>query len=267
MKKKIVTVLMTAMLGSSILFAQTAMAADTAEQTEDTAQADETSEEKTEELKTIGEKPEKETEGILDVKLKNLTGKVITGFTIKNEKDEKYPDNFLKEDDKFAADEERELWFDLNKKDETSDAEKTEDAKTEENAENTEEKEIPKYNIQLTFEDGTTSEIHTFPFGDTEEAELHLEGSVAYLVFDSASQKKSINTLENEKALAPTPTAAPVAQPATESYDNSYDYNESYDYDNSYDYDDNSYDAAGSDDSGSDEGGSADGCLDNAILN
>ena len=33
MKKKIVTVLMTAMLGSSILFAQTAMAADTAEQT------------------------------------------------------------------------------------------------------------------------------------------------------------------------------------------------------------------------------------------
>ena len=267
MKKKIVTVLMTAMLGSSILFAQTAMAADTAEQTEDTAKADETSEEKTEELKTIGEKPEKETEGILDVKLKNLTGKVITGFTIKNEKDEKYPDNFLKEDDKFAADEERELWFDLNKKDETSDAEKTEDAKTEENAENTEEKEIPKYNIQLTFEDGTTSEIHTFPFGDTEEAELHLEGSVAYLVFDSASQKKSINTLENEKALAPTPTAAPVAQPATESYDNSYEYNESYDYDNSYDYDDNSYDAAGSDDSGSDEGGSADGCLDNAILN
>ena len=132
---------MTAMLGSSILFAQTAMAADTAEQTEDTAKADETSEEKTEELKTIGEKPEKETEGILDVKLKNLTGKVITGFTIKNEKDEKYPDNFLKEDDKFAADEERELWFDLNKKDETSDAEKTEDAKTEENAENTEEKE------------------------------------------------------------------------------------------------------------------------------
>ena len=78
---------MTAMLGSSILFAQTAMAADTAEQTEDTAKADETSEEKTEELKTIGEKPEKETEGILDVKLKNLTGKVITGFTIKNEKD------------------------------------------------------------------------------------------------------------------------------------------------------------------------------------
>ena len=149
MKRKLVTVLMTAIIGSSMLFAQTAMAADTTAQTEDTAKADETSEAKTEELKTIGEKPEKETEGVLDVKLKNLTGKVVTGFAVKNEKDEKYPENFLKEDDKFAADEERELWFDLNKKDETSDAEKTEDAKTEENAENTEEKEIPKYNIEF----------------------------------------------------------------------------------------------------------------------
>ena len=92
---------------------KTAMAADTTAQTEDTAKADETSEAKTEELKTIGEKPEKETEGVLDVKLKNLTGKVVTGFAVKNEKDEKYPENFLKEDDKFAADEERELWSKL----------------------------------------------------------------------------------------------------------------------------------------------------------
>lgn len=109
MKRKLVTVLMTAIIGSSMLFAQTAMAADTTAQTEDTAKADETSEAKTEELKTIGEKPEKETEGVLDVKLKNLTGKVVTGFAVKNEKDEKYPENFLKEDDKFAADEELSL--------------------------------------------------------------------------------------------------------------------------------------------------------------
>ena len=129
MKRKLVTVLMTAIIGSSMLFAQTAMAADTTAQTEDTAKADETSEAKTEELKTIGEKPEKETEGVLDVKLKNLTGKVVTGFAVKNEKDEKYPENFLKEDDKFAADEERELWFDTNKKDETADTEKTDETK------------------------------------------------------------------------------------------------------------------------------------------
>ena len=134
MKRKLVTVLMTAIIGSNMLFAQTAMAADTTAQTEDTAKADETSEANTEELKTIGEKPEKETEGVLDVKLKNLTGKVVTGFAVKNEKDEKYPENFLKEDDKFAADEERELWFDTNKKDETADTEKTDETKAKENA-------------------------------------------------------------------------------------------------------------------------------------
>lgn len=37
MKRKLVTVLMTAIIGSSMLFAQTAMAADTTAQTEDTA--------------------------------------------------------------------------------------------------------------------------------------------------------------------------------------------------------------------------------------
>ena len=47
MKRKLVTVLMTAIIGSSMLFAQTAMAADTTAQTEDTAKADETSEAKT----------------------------------------------------------------------------------------------------------------------------------------------------------------------------------------------------------------------------
>ena len=93
----------------------------------------------------------------------------------------------------------------IQKRPQITEETKTEDAKTDEKAEGEDkddaEKEIPKYNIQLTFEDGTTAEIHTFPFGDTEEAELKLEGEVAYLVFDSISQKKEYNTLETEKAL------------------------------------------------------------------
>ena len=56
--------------------------------TEDTAETDSTDAAKEEELKTIGEKPEEDKEGVLSVKLKNLTGKVITGVTVKNEKDE-----------------------------------------------------------------------------------------------------------------------------------------------------------------------------------
>ena len=100
MKKKIVTALMTAALGTSLLFSQAAMAADNTAKTEDTAETDSTDAAKEEELKTIGEKPEEDKEGVLSVKLKNLTGKVITGVTVKNEKDEKYPDNFLKDEDK-----------------------------------------------------------------------------------------------------------------------------------------------------------------------
>ena len=309
MKKKVVTAFMMAALGSSLVFTQAVMAADTTAKTETSENADKDSteskdkdvaedadkaDEEKEDLKTIGEKPEEDTEGVFSVKLKNLTGKVITGVTVKNEKDEEYPDNFLKEEDKFEADEERVLWFDPSAKDkadeenkdssndtkETTDTEetKTEDAKTDEKAEGEDkddaEKEIPKYNIQLTFEDGTTAELHTFPFGDTEEAELKLEGEVAYLVFDSISQKKEYNTLETEKALAPKPTeaAAQATSETTQSYDNSsdysndYDYNNDYDYSNDYDYgNDDSGDYDGSDDGGSDDGG--DGCLDDGLLN
>ena len=299
MKRKIVTAFMMAALGSSLVFSQAAKAADTTAKTEtsedadkdstaedkdaadDTKDADKADENKDEDLKTIGEKPEEDTEGALSVKLKNTTGKVITGVAVKNEKDEEYPDNFLKEEDKFEADEERVLWFDPNAKDKENEGSKDtadDTAKTDEKSDGEDkddaEKEIPKYNIQLTFEDGTTAEIHTFPFGDTEEAELHLEGDIAYLVFDSISQKKEFNTLETEKALAPKPTEAAAQaseSQSTQSYDNSsdYDYSNDYDYDTDYDYD-SDYDYDGSDDGGSDDGGSddgGDGCLDNGLLN
>lgn len=302
MKKKIVTAFMMAALGSSLVCSQAAMAADTTAKTE-TADADKDAadtETKDEDLKTIGEKPEEDTEGVLSVKLKNLTGKVITGVSVKNEKDEEYPDNFLKDEDKFEADEERVLWFDPNAKDKADEENKdaaddtaetetaADDTKTDEKSDSEDkdaaEKETPKYNIQLTFEDETTAEIHTFPFGDTEEAELHLEGEVAYLVFDSISQKKEYNTLQTEKDLLPKPTETPAqtTSESTENYDNSSDYDYSNDYDYDYDYDSSDYDYdydgsddgdynnGDSDDGGSDDGGSDDGgngCLDDGLLN
>lgn len=252
MKKKIVTILMTAAIGTSLLAGQAVMAADTETATE--AKADDTGDSKeTEEEKTIGKKPEtdKDAEGVFSLKFKNLTGKVITEVTVKNEKDEKYPDNFLEKDDKFAVDEERTLWFDPNA--DTEDAAETADDKDTEEASETSEPEVQKYDMQITFEDGTTATLHTLPFGDTEEAELHLEGEVAYIVFDSKDLKKSVNTKETEQALAPKPTEAPAQQTSSQTEDYSYD---DYSYDD-YDYDD----------SGDSDGGSDDGCLDNAILN
>ena len=146
MKKKVVTAFMMAALGSSLVFSQAAMAADTTAKTETSEDADkdatesedkdvaedaDKADEEKEDLKTIGEKPEEDTEGVFSVKLKNLTGKVITGVTVKNEKDEEYPDNFLKEEDKFEADEERVLWFDPNAKDKADEENKdsSDDAK------------------------------------------------------------------------------------------------------------------------------------------
>ena len=266
MKKKIVTVLMTAAIGTSMLAGQTVMAAETTTETAAETKTDEDKASDETEEKTIGKKPEtdKDAEGVFSLKFKNLTGKVITGVTVKNEKDEKYPDNFLEKDDKFAADEERTLWFDPNAaKDEAANTDTAEDKGTEAA------EEVQKYDMQITFEDETTATLHTLPFGDTEEAELHLEGDVAYIIFDSKDLKKSVNTKETEQALAPKPTEAPVQQSSSQTEDDSsedysYDYDEDYDYDYSYDEgDDGDYDDSG--DSAA-EGGD-DGCLDNAILN
>ena len=85
---------MMAALGSSLVFSQAAMAADTTAKTEtsedadkdstaedkdaadDTKDADKADENKDEDLKTIGEKPEEDTEGALSVKLEKIqTGK------------------------------------------------------------------------------------------------------------------------------------------------------------------------------------------------
>ena len=261
MKKKIVTVLMTVAIGTSMLAGQTVMAAETTTETAAETKTDEDKVSDETEEKTIGKKPEtdKDAEGVFNLKFKNLTGKVITSVAVKNEKDEKYPDNFLEKDDKFAADEERTLWFDPNAaKDEAANTDTAEDKGTEAA------EEVQKYDMQITFEDETTATLHTLPFGDTEEAELHLEGDVAYIVFDSKDLKKSVNTKETEQALAPKPTEAPVQQSSSQTEDYSYDSSEDYSYDYSYDEgDDGDYDDSG--DSAA-EGGD-DGCLDNAILN
>ena len=98
MKKKVVTAFMMAALGSSLVFSQAVMAADTTAKTETSEDADkdatesedkdvaedaDKADEEKEDLKTIGEKPEEDTEGVFSVKLKNLTGKGSFSFAIR----------------------------------------------------------------------------------------------------------------------------------------------------------------------------------------
>ena len=85
MKKKVVTAFMMAALGSSLVFSQAAMAADTTAKTETSEDADkdatesedkdvaedaDKADEEKEDLKTIGEKPEEDTEGVFFCKIK-----------------------------------------------------------------------------------------------------------------------------------------------------------------------------------------------------
>ena len=61
-------------------------------------------------LKTIGE--EKAGEYVYSAILKNETGKNITGFAVKDDSLEEYPESLLKAGDVYAAEEERILYYD-----------------------------------------------------------------------------------------------------------------------------------------------------------
>lgn len=239
MKKKILTVLCVSILSAAMTISGSApvFAAD-----------EEKTEKETAEEKIIGEKEE----DAFHVQLKNASGKDIKALKIKVSGKTEYKDleSLLEQDDVFAADEERVLYFLPHEEEKTDD---------------TKEAKLPVYDVQLTFADDTIAEIHTFPFGDIEAGEIHMEGELAYLIFDSVSLKESVNTLETETKIAETIKAAEEAaqqRASQQSYD--YDYEENYDY--SYDYeDDYNYDYEGGDDSG--DSGEGDGCLDNGLLN
>ena len=127
------------------------------------------------ELKTIGEKAE--GEHVYNVTLKNATGKEISGVAIKDSSQSEFPENMMKDSDVFAADEERVLYYDATEAIAANAAEETDSDKAL----------TPEYTIQLTFSDGTTAELHQFPFDDVEAAEIHWEDEIAYLVYTSVS--------------------------------------------------------------------------------
>ena len=82
-------------------------------------------------VKTMGEK----VQGAYEILLKNSTGKVITGVSVKSEKEEEYKSNLLMQKDSFTVNEERILFYKTS---------------GEENADAQAEK--PSYNVRLIFE-------------------------------------------------------------------------------------------------------------------
>lgn len=56
------------------------------------------------------------------------------------------------------------------------------------------------YDIQLTFEDNSTAELHSFPFEDIKKGEICFD-EVAYVKYTSVSSKDKVETKEAELAI------------------------------------------------------------------
>lgn len=143
-----------------------------------------------ESLKTIGIKTEDEV--AFAVHLTNATDKSIIGVSVKESSQDSFPENMLSDSDAFVSEEERILYYD------PSDA-----IEENENTGDVDESALtPEYTVQLTFEDGTTAELHQFPFTDMESGQVKLEDSVVFLVYTSLESKTEVNTKEAELMLA-----------------------------------------------------------------
>ena len=171
-------------------------------------------EKKEPELKAIGQ----EDKEAFKVEVKNATGKNIKGVAIKLTDEDAYPENMLEEGDVFADQESRNLYYKALDKNENEDV--TEEFETTENDGTDDEKVLEQgYDVQLTFEDDSTAELHAFPFGDIEKGDLCYADDVAYLTYTSIESKEQIDTKEAELAVkqaAEQKAAEEAAQAAAE---------------------------------------------------
>ena len=171
-------------------------------------------EKKEPELKAIGQ----EDKEAFKVEVKNATGKNIKGVAIKLTDEDAYPENMLEEGDVFADQESRNLYYKALEKNENEDV--TEESETTENDGTEDEKVLEQgYDVQLTFEDDSTAELHAFPFGDIEKGDLCYADDVAYLTYTSIESKEQIDTKEAELAVkqaAEQKAAEEAAQAAAE---------------------------------------------------
>lgn len=236
-------------------------------------------EEKEPELELIGT----ESEDAYKVELKNSTGKNITGVSVKLTEETEYPANMLETGDVFEADESRYLYYAAPDAEDAVEgtAEDTEAEDTDaaaEGEENADAKVVTQgYDIQLTFEDSTTAELHSFPFEDIEEGEICFSDEVAYVSYTSVSTEDKVETKEAElnikvqkeeaakkaaeeaaakaaaeeaaaKAAAEQAAAEAAAQQAAEQQQAEQSYYEDYSYDYSYSEPEAPADTTGDDD-------------------
>lgn len=132
-------------------------------------------------IKDLGEK----TDNCISLNIINQTQKNIKSFNINTSSNT--TTKLLEEDDIFYSDEERLLNYTLLEEKEST---KESDAV------------IPvEYTIVVTYDDNTTSTVHGFPFKDTNQVLLKLDGNISYLEYYSNQKNKNISTLDSEKLI------------------------------------------------------------------
>ena len=175
-------------VGLALLVAALAVSSVTAcgkKKTEEPKKVEKT-EEKKEEYKAIGDDSVKDA---YKVQIKNSLGQDVTGVSVKASTEEAYPENMLKDSDTFKKDETRNLFY--KPSEEAAEVQATEDGK-----------ELPtEYSVQLTLADGSTVELHAFPFEDMKEGEVKTKDGIAYLEYKS-NDGEDVNTYDAEKAAA-----------------------------------------------------------------
>ena len=256
MKKKLLMALLAGTL--AVAAPVSCFAAEETTESSDTAVVDEAEEsdeaesedkdasaEKTDELKTVGE----EKEGCITFKLKNSTSRKITGLAIKTADETDFPENMMEADDFFELKEKKRIYF----------SKKTAE-NAEENTDETAEDKAPTYDMRITFEDGTTADVHGIVLEDLRTLTIREKDGIAYGTYKLKSTKEKKTTYDTEKAIADQAAADAAAQAAASKPTESYDTN-----DYSYDYSGEDY-SGGDDYSGDDDGG-GDGCLDDGLLN
>ena len=139
---------------------------DEEEETEETEAEDkDTTAKKKENLKTVGEKKD----GCIAFKLRNATSKKIIGLAIKTADETEFTENMMEEDDSFELKEKKRIYF----------SKETEE-NAEENTDETAEDKAPTYDMRITFEDGTSADVHGIVLEDLRTLTIREKDGIVY---------------------------------------------------------------------------------------
>lgn len=158
-------------------------------------------------MKLIGDRASGES--VFVFKLDNKTGKDIKSFSIKADTETDYPANMISESDPYTNTQRRMLYYVPVR---TSDV----------SYGDTDEVALQGYTIRMEFTDGKAAELHQIPFTDIDQAEILMDGEVAYLDYISKATNKKVSTKEAEKMIAETAaqqTATEAPSEISQSYD------------------------------------------------